>query len=434
MGTNFTGITFDDCNVSPSDDGIINRTILPDGILSGCEISYSGSTLTMASGTLIACGRQFRHPAAQNWAVVDATTGYARLLITLDLTRSATDQTFDQVVDAVEYANDISGFPALVQQDLNAAGTKYQVVACVISLGTGGISGIINTMPAVHPASTDGGTLTVTAPAGSTVTVSKDGKTLTRVAGADGIVIFRGLETGTWNLSITDGTQTASKTVEIVADYATSITFFAATINITYPAGSTCTATDGTTTLTAPDTSGTWACVVPNAGTWTISLDSGFAETVSITENGQTVAIDKWYLYDSGDERTHVTGGWEAKRYATLTKNADSLYGVSTESGSPSRGAIATSVPVDLTNFKTLTVNIKSASIDNYCGYFITKEIPSNGDYLGSAATWGSFPKNQTIQQPVSLDGLNGQFYIGFHVTKGSAGTGNITVYDVFLE
>lgn len=225
MGTNFTGITFDDCNVSPSDDGIINRTILPDGILSGCEISYSGSTLTMAAGTLIACGRQFRHPAAQNWAVVDATTGYARLLITLDLTRSATDQTFDQVVDAVEYANDISGFPALVQQDLNAAGTKYQVVACVISLGTGGISGIINTMPAVHPASTDGGTLTVTAPAGSTVTVSKDGKTLTRVAGADGIVIFRGLETGTWTLTSTDGEQTASKTVEIVTDYETEISF-----------------------------------------------------------------------------------------------------------------------------------------------------------------------------------------------------------------
>lgn len=38
MSANFTGITFDDCNVSPSDDGLINRTILPDGILSGCEI------------------------------------------------------------------------------------------------------------------------------------------------------------------------------------------------------------------------------------------------------------------------------------------------------------------------------------------------------------------------------------------------------------
>lgn len=136
-----------------------------------------------------------------------------------------------------------------------------------------------------------GGTLTVTAPAGSTVTVSKDGKTLTRVAGADGIVVFRGLQSGTWMLSITDDTQTASKTVKIVADYATSITFFAATINITYPSGSTCTATDGTTTLTAPDTSGTWACVVPNAGTWTVSITNNAGEkskSVTITSNGQT--------------------------------------------------------------------------------------------------------------------------------------------------
>lgn len=314
MGTNFTGITFDDCNVSPSDDGIINRTILPDGILSGCEISYSGSTLTMAAGTLIACGRQFRHPAAQNWAVVDATTGYARLLITLDLTRSATDQTFDQVVDAVEYANDISGFPALVQQDLNAAGTKYQVVACVMSLGTGGISGIINTMPAVHPASTDGGRLTVTAPAGSTVTVSKDGKTLTRVAGADGIVVFRGLETGTWTLTITNGSETASKTVEIVADYATSITFFAATIHITYPAGSTCTATDGTTTITAPDTSGTWACVVPNAGTWEI-VSGNYRRFLTISADGdnKTADVTKLFLFDNGDYCNNVTGGWTPK-------------------------------------------------------------------------------------------------------------------------
>ena len=51
-----------------------------------------------------------------------------------------------------------------------------------------------------------GAALTVTAPGGSTVTVSKDGKTLTRVAGDDGIVVFRGLATGIWNLSITDGT------------------------------------------------------------------------------------------------------------------------------------------------------------------------------------------------------------------------------------
>lgn len=410
MGTNFTGITFDDCNVSPSDDGIINRTILPDGILSGCEISYSGSTLTMAAGTLIACGRQFRHPAAQNWAVVDATTGYARLLITLDLTRSATDQTFDQVVDAVEYANDISGFPALVQQDLNAAGTKYQVVACVISLGTGGISGIINTMPAVHPASTDGGTLTVTAPAGSTVTVSKDGKTLTRVAGADGIVIFRGLETGTWTLTSTDGEQTASKTVEIIADYATSITFFAATINVTYPAGSTCTVTDGTTTLTAPNTSGTWACAVPNAGTWTITAMKGSqskSTNVSITTNGQSISVTLAYqvvLFDGTSFHDELTGGWnKSNDKCTVSGGYLHIYG---------KGNIISKNKVDLSPYTSIKFTVSNFSSDNASKTDSGIDV-SNVNDQSSYVAYHEVKKNGTYSFDVSS--LNGSYYIDFY-------------------
>ena len=109
-----------------------------------------------------------------------------------------------------------------------------------------------------------GATLTITAPAGCTVTISRDGKAKTKTAGTDGLAVFKGLETGEWTVTITDGEQTAQKTATVTADYSTEITFFSATIHVTYPTGSTCTATDGVTTLTAPDTSGTWACVVPN--------------------------------------------------------------------------------------------------------------------------------------------------------------------------
>ena len=55
-----------------------------------------------------------------------------------------------------------------------------------------------------------GGTLTVTAPAGVSVTVSKDGKSKNKVASADGIAVFKGLATGAWTVTITDGSQTAS--------------------------------------------------------------------------------------------------------------------------------------------------------------------------------------------------------------------------------
>lgn len=146
-----------------------------------------------------------------------------------------------------------------------------------------------------------GGTLTVTAPANVTVTVSKDGKAKTKNSGTSGVVVFKGLASGTWTLKITDGSQTSSKPVVITADYSTVIAFFAATINVTYPAGSTCTCTDGVTTLTAPDTSGTWACIVPNVGTWTVSCTDGTkskSADAAITTDGQSVSVTlKYILY-----------------------------------------------------------------------------------------------------------------------------------------
>lgn len=70
-----------------------------------------------------------------------------------------------------------------------------------------------------------GATLTVTATEGCTVTVSKDGKTKTKTAGADGVAVFKGLETGTWTVTITNGTYTSTDTVDLVADYTKKMSF-----------------------------------------------------------------------------------------------------------------------------------------------------------------------------------------------------------------
>ena len=152
MSTDFSGVTFQQQKISPSDDGLIRRKLLADGILYGCDMSYSGTTLTMAAGQLMICGRQIRHPAAQNWAVVDATSGYARLVLTIDLTRTSTKDTFDQVLDTIEYASSLDGFTALETSDINISGTRYQVVLCVVSLGTGGITGITDKLQSIEAA------------------------------------------------------------------------------------------------------------------------------------------------------------------------------------------------------------------------------------------------------------------------------------------
>lgn len=187
-----------------------------------------------------------------------------------------------------------------------------------------------------------GTTLTVTAPAGATVTVSKDGKTKTKVADSSGVAVFKGLGTGAWTVTITNGSQTsAPKTVTITADYSTAMSFFAATINVTYPAGSTCKATDGVTTLTAPNTSGTWKCVVPNAGKWTVSITNNAgkkSKPVSITADGQTANCilgapstyqEVVYLQSTGTQyiKTNLTG--KTYRFRVTAKASfDSVGGV----------------------------------------------------------------------------------------------------------
>lgn len=218
-----------------------------------------------------------------------------------------------------------------------------------------------------------GGTLTVTAPANVTVTVSKDGKTKIKNSGTSGVVVFKGLKSGTWTVTITSDGKTAQKNVVVTTDYSTVIAFFAATINITYPAGSTCTCSDGTTTLSAPDTSGTWACIVPNAGTWTAAATDGVentSETVSITTDGQIVAIDLSYLlwlYKSGNTYNAVTGGWSVSKHPStggsfdgvLTLNADSML-LSTEvwGGSVGYANVFTNNSIDLTGVNTLKFKI----------------------------------------------------------------------------
>lgn len=224
-----------------------------------------------------------------------------------------------------------------------------------------------------------GGKLIVTAPAGATVTVSKDGKTKTRVASAEGVAVFQGLTTGEWTVTITDGTQTATKTVTVTADYSTDITFFSATINVTYPEGSVCTATDGVTTLTAPDTSGTWACVVPNAGTWTVSCTDGTdrdSAAVEITEDGQSASVSLQYiliLYKDGYLNSDITGGNFIVSDCILSENGVFYSGIQssmnygseyiTFKGGDGAEILTTPNTIDITKFKTLQFVYKGSIV-----------------------------------------------------------------------
>ena len=285
-----------------------------------------------------------------------------------------------------------------------------------------------------------GGTLTVTAPANVTVTVSKDGKTKTKNSGTTGVVVFKGLASGTWTLKITDGSQTSSKPVVVTADYSTVIAFFAATINVTYPSGSTCTATDGTTTLTAPNTSGTWACIVPNAGTWTVAATDGNDSTnksVSITADGQTENVALSYtlvLYEKNGE----TVAWSYKAYdysvPSVNMTLDTLKSQYGE-GNARRPTLYTTVKHDISTYDTLFGSFDmSGGGEIYLG--ILSSPPTNGSEVDNVGFVSRAKGNGAGNVNLTLDisSFTGEYYIAVYVHAWWASSYNGSTIKIYAE
>lgn len=290
-----------------------------------------------------------------------------------------------------------------------------------------------------------GGTLTVTAPANVTVTVSKDGKSKIKNSGTSGVVVFKGLATGTWTVTITGDGKTAQKNVVITTDYSTVIAFFAATINITYPAGSTCTCSDGTTTISAPDTSGTWTCIVPNAGTWTVAATDGVentSESVSITTDGQTVAVELsyyTYLFKPNTDTTNVTGGWQLNSNGSLDSAGDQLVATFTNAYNHGKAFnVATINKIDFTEFTTLVATCKAADKNNAAPSSATFAVASTQAGFNAAGTASTKVasttfSNSTTTVQIDVSGISGSYYVTFVVELSNYNTGTLTVDEVKL-
>ena len=138
------------------------------------------------------------------------------------------------------------------------------------------------------------------------------GTTIKTATEKNGVWRFNGLDLGLWLIKAEKESETpATQEFEIIefGVYRTSLSFFMATIKITYPIGSTCTCFKGDRTYTAPNTTGTWDCVVDSAGEWTVQItadgEEPVSETVTITDDGQTVSVTldyKLWLIRDGTE------------------------------------------------------------------------------------------------------------------------------------
>lgn len=297
-----------------------------------------------------------------------------------------------------------------------------------------------------------GATLVVSSPPNVSVTVSKDDKSYTKNSGSLGSATFKGLATGTWTVTISGNGQTATRTIEITADYAITIAFFSATINITYPANSNCVvANSGGQTVASDTNTGTsaktWTATVNATGTYTVTATatdgSGKTKstTVSITAEGQVETVTltfKLYLFKSGegvvDDWTPLYGGYTnaAVTSEKMTLNGgEALYYSST-------AAVTSNNAIDLSGYSKLVVDVQTnkAATDNvyaWVGVSATKFKRGSESSTISISNSDAYTKiSTTTRYEIEVDIAN--INTGY-VFVASDGTNiKTTVYNIWLE
>lgn len=299
-----------------------------------------------------------------------------------------------------------------------------------------------------------GATLVVSSPANVSVTVSKDDKSYTKNSGSLGSTTFKGLATGTWTVTISGNGQTATKTIEITADYAITIAFFSAAINITYPANSNCVVKNSGGTTVASDTNTgsstkTWTATVGATGTYTVTATatdgSGKTKstTVSITTDGQSESVTlsyELYLYKNGDKCTDVGGDWSLRKgYAegvSVSYKTDyAQLNVAAETNQYMGNGFWYK-NLDITNYSKLCAIVTYNTVANsgklmiaVCNSATDTPISTNV----ARKDIGANDVSATVPIELDISSITGSKYIGIGTHMAETGSGIAKIKEVYL-
>ena len=164
------GFTFDNMEVAAANDAGFYQRILPtDGVLWGCGLSNTVNSITFQAGMLVCGGRFIGFDGATTYTLPSeyaTSTGYMRLVLTLDLSKQNTSG-FAQGDISWEYSATTKFSPLQQDSDFNnpyATNKKYQMQLCVYPITSGNL-GNLNTgtaMAATPDLPLSGGTMTGT--------------------------------------------------------------------------------------------------------------------------------------------------------------------------------------------------------------------------------------------------------------------------------
>lgn len=266
-----------------------------------------------------------------------------------------------------------------------------------------------------------GATLVVSSPANVSVTVSKDDKSYTKNSGSLGSTTFKGLATGTWTVTISGNGQTATRTIEITADYAITIAFFSASINITYPANSTCVVTNSNGQTVASDTNATsstktWTATVSATGTYTITAtatdgsEKSKSQDISIASDGQSISVSLSYEYYVFKTGFGIASDWEVEWGAAAFANVNKTrieIGSSSRDGSAaaSAGSVA---KYNTTQYTKINFDLNCDNLDG--GNFYVGIANTNTDSSFVASKRISVTGKQTVT--IDISKYNNNYYV----------------------
>lgn len=213
-----------------------------------------------------------------------------------------------------------------------------------------------------------------------------------------------------------------------------------AVIAVTYPEGSVCTCSDGTTTLTARDTSGN-ALFNVTVGEWTVSCTYGSktdSKSVVIDTEGEVkyVSIYNEYLFKSG---FGASVEYVKKSFGPYTISIDN-DSIVVEIGSSGGSAVwYTQQMIDVSRFNTLKMRARLTNDSNENSTWKTTFGIADGTnafeafngygniyFAAKTGIWQS-SENPEIYT-LDLSGVNGSYYIGFGTSPG------LIVHDFWLE
>lgn len=143
------GITFDKQILTSRQHAHFQKLFLNgiDGITKGCEVSQSSGNVYVQKGFLVISGRFVEVTGVETIQTPTVTSGtlYCKTIYEIDLSKVNTESNFTQ--GYFKTLTSASGYPSLIQEDLDNDGTIYQMPFCQYTKTTEAIGSFLDIRP-----------------------------------------------------------------------------------------------------------------------------------------------------------------------------------------------------------------------------------------------------------------------------------------------